>query len=146
MTGSYRLLDQIALADTAFEAVGESPTELCEAAGCAVMELMANPATVGTAWTMTLECTAESLDELLFDWLNQLVFLKDAHGVVFHDAQVRVTGGTAPQAWRLHALVSGAPVDQATQELRADVKAVTKHLFEVTQVGSCWRARVVLDV
>ena len=30
-------------------------------------------------------------ESLLFDWLSELVFIKDAEGVVFEEAQVRVT-------------------------------------------------------
>ncbi len=146
MTGTYRLLDDIALADTAFDAEGDTPTELCDIAARALMELMADPATIGTTWTHTVECAAEDLGELLYDWLNQLVFLKDAHGVLFHDVRVRVTEGRAAPRWRLHADLSGAPVDPTSQELRADVKAVTKHLYRVMPSGTHWRARVVVDV
>lgn len=146
MTGTYRLLEDIAIADVAFEAVGATPGELCETAGRAVVDLMANPSTVGTGWTQVVVGTADTLGELLYEWLNRLVYLKDAHAVLFHDVDVQVTEqGMAPR-WRLQALVRGAPVDPSIQELRADIKAVTKHLYEVSQDGSGWRARVVLDV
>ena len=41
---------------------------------------------------------------------------------------------------------TAAPVDPGTQELRSDVKGVTKHLYEVSEGSGAWRARVVLDV
>lgn len=146
MTGTYRILDNVALADTAFEAVGETPSDLFDTVGRAVMEIMANPDTIGTSWTTTVDGMAETLGELLFDWINQLVFLKDAHSVVFHHAEVVVFEQPMPPFWRLHAAVFGAPVNPAGQELRADVKAVTKHLYRVDRVGAVWRARIVLDV
>jgi SHS2 domain-containing protein len=46
----------------------------------------------------------------------------------------------------LRARLIGAPVDQQTQELHADVKGVTKHLYELKQTGGRWKVRVVLDV
>jgi SHS2 domain-containing protein len=46
----------------------------------------------------------------------------------------------------LQARLIGAPVDRQTQELHADVKGVTKHLYELKQIGDHWKARVVLDV
>ena len=146
MTGSYRILDHVALADTAYEAVGDSPGELCNAAGRALMEIMANPGTIGTSWNTIVDCQAETLSDLLFDWLNQLVFLKDVHSVVFHHAEVVVSEQANPPCWRLRASVFGAPVDPGRQELRADVKAVTKHLYSVDHVGTEWCARIVLDV
>jgi SHS2 domain-containing protein len=46
----------------------------------------------------------------------------------------------------LRARLIGAPVDHQTQELHTDVKGVTKHLYELTQIGNRWKAQVVLDV
>ena len=74
------------------------------------------------------------------------VGLKDAQAVVFHHATLALHAATDQSGWQLHATVVGAPVDQATQDLRSDVKGVTKHLYAVTQAGTRWKARVVLDV
>jgi len=46
----------------------------------------------------------------------------------------------------LRACLIGSPVDRKSQELRNDVKGVTKHLYELKQNGGQWRAKVVLDV
>jgi SHS2 domain-containing protein len=74
------------------------------------------------------------------------VYLKDAQGVVFHDAMLSLERSPASGVWQLRARVSGAPVNASTQELRSDVKGVTKHLYSVAQEGHMWKARVVLDV
>ena len=46
----------------------------------------------------------------------------------------------------LRARLIGAIVDHRTQELHADVKGVTKHLYHVSQEAGHWKALVVLDV
>ena len=61
-------------------------------------------------------------------------------------ATLSLNQNDAHTAWHLHAELTGAPVDPATQDLRSDVKGVTKHLYAVTQEGTSWKARVVLDV
>jgi SHS2 domain-containing protein len=81
---------------------------------------------------------------LLFDWLSEVVYWKDAAGVVFREAPLTLTQEN--DAWLLRARLIGAPVDQETQELHADVKGVTKHLYELKQTSDRWQARVVLDV
>jgi SHS2 domain-containing protein len=48
--------------------------------------------------------------------------------------------------WTIQARLVGAPVDQQVQELRNDVKGVTKHLYQLSQEGGRWKATVVLDV
>jgi SHS2 domain-containing protein len=37
-------------------------------------------------------------------------------------------------------------VDRQAQELHADVKGVTKHLYELMRTNDRWKVRVVLDV
>ncbi len=132
------------MADVAFEAEGESVEEVFRGATQALLESMANPVTVRGGWERAIERRDEDLSELLFDWLSEIVYWKDAAGVVFREAPLTLTqeGG----AWLLRAKLIGAPVDQQTQELHADVKGVTKHLYRVGQEGERWKALVVLDI
>ena len=146
MTPAFRFLEDIALADSAFEATGDSPSELFQAAAQAVIETMVNPATVSASSSETVEREDPELPSLLFDWLTEIVYLKDAKGVVFRDAFAAVRHNPDKNVWQLLGKLSGEPVDQARHELRADVKAVTKHLYEVKQDGDRWTARVVLDI
>lgn len=144
MAHSFRFLDDIALADLAFQAEGDSVLELFRAATGALLETLADPSTVAATWARKIEHVCGTPDELLFEWLSDLVYWKDAAGVVFHDADLSVVHeGTT---WTLAAVLRGAPVDQTTQTLRSDVKGVTKHLYEVKQQGAHWYARVVIDV
>jgi SHS2 domain-containing protein len=139
-------LDDIAVADMAFEAIADSALELFTAATGAMIESLADPATVGRTWEHSVDRRAEDLSSLLFEWLEELVYLKDAHGVVFHKAALALDRLPADAGWRLHGRLFGEPVDLARQDLRSDVKGVTKHLYEVKQEGARWHARVVLDV
>ncbi|MCC2640998.1 MAG: uncharacterized protein K0S45_1411 [Nitrospira sp.] len=66
--------------------------------------------------------------------------------MVFQRADLSIEQRLEPSSWRLHADVIGAPANPATQELRSDVKGVTKHLYAVTQDETGWKATVVLDV
>ncbi|WHZ14885.1 MAG: Archease [Nitrospira sp.] len=146
MAGSFRFLDDVALADMAFEAEGDSLPELFDAATQALIESLADPATVGRTRRQTIDLEEPDLAVLLFEWLGRLVYLKDAQGMVFHRINLSLEQRPERSLWHLHAEVIGAPVDPATQDLRSDVKGVTKHLYAVTQDGTTWRARVVLDV
>ena len=146
MTASFRFLDDIALADTAFEASGDSPSELFQAASRAVIEAMVNPDSVAPAWSQIFEKSDPDLPTLLFDWLCEIVYVKDAQGLVFRDVLTTVEQDPGTGAWTLDATLVGEEIDQTRHELRGDVKAVTKHLYEVRQDGTTWTARVVLDV
>jgi SHS2 domain-containing protein len=144
MAWTFRFLEEIALADIAFEAEGESIEEVFRGATQALLESMANPSTVSGVWTRAIELSDVDPSALLFDWLSEVVYWKDAEGVVFREAPLTLTqeGGV----WLLHAHLIGAPVNHQTQELHADVKGVTKHLYKLKPTGDRWKVRVVLDV
>ena len=144
MAWTVRFLEEIALADIAFEAEGESVEEVFRGSTQAILETMANPSTVSGGWERTIERSDVDPSTLLFDWLSEVVYWKDAEGVVFREAPLTLT--REGDGWLLHARLIGAPVDYQTQELHADVKGVTKHLYELKQIGSGWKVRVVLDV
>ncbi|RPH54144.1 MAG: archease, partial [Acidobacteria bacterium] len=139
MAWMFRFLEDIALADIAFEAEGASVEEVFRGATQALLESMANPATVSGGWERAIERLEVDPSALLFDWLSEVVYWKDAAGVVFREAPLTLT--REGDIWLLRARLIGAPVDQQTQELHADVKAVTKHLYELTQTDGCWKVR-----
>jgi SHS2 domain-containing protein len=144
MAWTFRFLEEIALADIAFEAEGESVEEVFRGATQALLESMANPATVSREWERAIERTDVDPSALLFDWLSEVVYWKDAAGVVFREAPLTLM--REGDVWLLRARLIGAPVDLQTQELHADVKGVTKHRYELKQTGGCWKVNVVLDV
>ncbi len=139
---SHRFLDDIAIADTAFEARGETPEELLLAATDALIETIADPTTIQPRRECHIELSASDFPELLFLWLSELVFLKDVEPMVFCDADVSVREDTS---WTLTGHVRGDNV-QDNHLLGSDVKAVTKHMYDVSHDGSEWVARVVLDI
>jgi SHS2 domain-containing protein len=73
-----------------------------------------------------------------------MVYWKDVAGVVFHEAPLTLT--LQQGKWTVSGKLEGAPVNSQLQELRNDVKGITKHLYRVGQEGSVWKARVVVDV
>jgi SHS2 domain-containing protein len=144
MSSSFRFLEDIALADIAFEAEGDSAEEVFQGCTQALLEVMADPRTVAASWERRIVKTDTALDDLLVEWLSEIVYWKDAAGVVFREAPLTLT--QEHRTWKVDGNLIGAPVDQAVQTLRNDVKGITRHLYEVTQNGSRWKARVVVDV
>jgi SHS2 domain-containing protein len=144
MSSSFRFLEDIALADIAFEAEGDSIEDLFRGATRALIETLADPQSVGASWQRGIVKTDSGLDDLLVEWLSELVYWKDAAGVVFRDAPLRLTCENG--IWKVEGTLIGAPVDHSVQSLRNDVKGITRHLYKVEQQGPRWKARVVVDV
>jgi SHS2 domain-containing protein len=84
---------------------------------------------------------AAGVEELLVGWLNDLVFLFEADGVVCGRIVFPEWSETAFRA-ELH----GEPIDAARHHPRDVVKAATYHELSVVQNEGRWQARVILDV
>jgi SHS2 domain-containing protein len=141
--GSYEVLDTMAVADCALAIDGRSLGDLFETAARALAELMVDPATIEPRVRRTVRLEAASLDLLLYDWLAELIFLKDSEQLVITRAVVAVEPG-AP--CRLEAECTGGVIVRGRTVLRADPKAVTFHQFTIEPRGAGWHARVVIDI
>lgn len=139
----YRYLEDVATADAAFEAEGSSLEELFKDAATAAFEVMVDTESVRPVLTRIIELKNEEVESLFFDWLSELVYLKDAEGMLFCRFKVKIKKNGC---YELRAEASGDIVDQEKHRLRSDVKAVTYHMFEVKKTGKTWTARVVLDI
>ena len=141
----YRFLEEIATADVAFEAWGESRGEMFAACADALLRTMVEePREVERRKELILRLEHEELDLLLFDFLGELVFYKDARRLLLHADGVRIEddGGV----FRLEATVRGEEISTLRHRLLVDVKAVTLHRLRVLCEDGLWKATVVLDI
>lgn len=144
MSKRYTFLEDTAIADLAFEATGDTPAELFQAAGLALFEGMADTYRIRPRVRKEIRLRHAQLDQLMYDWLSELIFLKDAERLLFREFKVELTQN---EEWDLTATVRGEPIDPRRHRLRADAKAVTYHQFEVAQTETgTWKARVVVDI
>ncbi|MBI4637921.1 MAG: archease [Candidatus Rokubacteria bacterium] len=141
--GRYEFLESVAIADCAVEVEGQDLDDLFATAAGALAEVMVDPATVSATVERTVTLAAPSLELLLYDWLSELIFLKDKEQLVFTRARVKVFREATP---RLTARLRGGRIDAEGVEPRSDAKAVTFHQFTLEPRGSGWRARVVIDI
>ena len=137
----YRLLPDVALADIAFEADSASLDGLFEACGRALTDVMVDRGTLNPKVTRKISLGGTDLDRLLYDFLTELIVLKDVDSLLFKNLRVEVDDTP-----RLEAVLRGEKIDRKRHRLRNDVKAVTMHMFRVHRGGGRWRATVVLDI
>ncbi len=141
----YRYLEHIATADAAFEATGNTTEEMFIAAADATLGIMIEDASslpLNEEFSFRIE--AKDLEMLLFDFLQELIFVKDARGLLLKVNRVHIETGAV---WhKLAAKAWAAPLGLVREQLLRDVKAVTFHKFMVRQDDSRWTATVVLDI
>ncbi len=138
---AHKFVEDVAIADTAFDAVGHTLTELFQSSADALIETLADPKTVKSKIVKVIKKKEQTVDKLLFSFLEELVFLKDKEAMVFSKITVTVD----EKKLELFATVKGDKIKPSEQKLGQDVKAVTMHYFKVEH-GKYWKARVVLDI
>lgn len=141
----YRFLEDIAIADVAFEATGRTMRELFESAALAVTNTMIkNLDSIDGRTKTKIEVTADNIEMLLFNFLQELVFLKDAKKLLFN--KFEIVPFKKGEKWQLKTFAYGEKLDAKKHELLADIKAVSLHNFKVEETKTGWKADVILDV
>lgn len=127
----FRFVEHTAELELELEA--DSPEGVLEEARRALEELAGTG--TGESVELPIEVEATDLPALLAAWLDELVFIADAEGVVAESADLLLDGR------RLTGVVRGR-----RGEPRPLVKAVTLHRLRFRPENGVWRGRVVLDV
>jgi SHS2 domain-containing protein len=141
----YEFLEDMATADIAFRAWGADLAETFVAAADAVMNVMVEELdAIQGREERQLSAEHEALDLLLFDFLQALVYYKDAEQLMLRVGQVRVEERNGH--YYLTAVARGERLDPGRHRPRVDVKAVTLHRFSLQQSARGWDATVILDI
>jgi SHS2 domain-containing protein len=92
--------------------------------------------------TRDLAIEAATLEDLLHDWLAELLFEFEAHHTLYDEFEF-----SACEPGRLAAELRGAKVDFSRSAPREEIKAVTYHQLRVEQLpDNSWQATVIFDV
>ncbi len=138
----FRFLPDVALADIAFEATSPTLKGLFETCALALSEVMVDTGTVRGKVTRSLKVSSEDTDRLLYDFLTELIIVKDVRSLLFKSFHVRLGKDSRSLICRM----KGEKIDRSRHALRNDAKAVTMHLFGIRHPGENWKATVVLDI
>ena len=142
---AYKYLEEIGTADIAFEATGRDLPELFSEAADAMTNVMIdNVEAIQPRQTRQIELSNDKLDMLLFDLLQELIFLKDAERLLLRIREVQIDDRA--EMYLVKATAEGETLDVERHHQRADVKAVTLHDFSVERTESGWKATVLLDI
>ncbi len=102
--------------------------------------ILANPASIRPVREERFEIEGDRYDDLLFDWLAELLYKFDVEHLLLTEFDVRVT------EQGLKAVARGETVDQARHELEMEVKAITYHGFKLEHEADQWTAEVIVDI
>jgi len=136
----FKYLEDVAIADIAFEAYGKTLNEVFENSAYAFFDMTCNPKTVKQKIKKQIKVKAENEKDLLYNFLSELIFLKDSKQLIFNKVKVMIKDN------KLKATLYGDKIDYEKQELRNDIKAITFHLFNLEKIKKDYKATIVVDI
>jgi SHS2 domain-containing protein len=83
---------------------------------------------------------ADNRENLLFDWLSELLYTFDTTGCLLGRFDVLVDGT------RVEAEARGVPMDAEVHRPVYEVKAITYHGLRLERQGKGWLAEVIVDI
>ena len=134
----YELLDHTA--DVIVRAYGTSWEEVFEELGKALFSAMLDVSRVEPRICKEFSLEFDNLEDLVVDYLNQLLLYKDAENLALSEFHVEIKDNT------LKTRVCGEKINPKKHEPHGDVKAVSYHMLEVGEVEGRKYAQVVLDL
>ncbi len=135
---SHRFVEHTA--DIILHADADNLPDLFAQAARGLFDIMSDIASVGASRSFNLRVEADTIEDLLHDWLSELLFLHETEDVLLSAFDVKLTGNT------LEARAAGDPIDSERHGLKTQVKAVTYHMLSIREENSHWSAEVLFDV
>ena len=138
----YTFIDHTA--DVAADLTGSSAQDLFRFAAQALTDTITELSGVASAVTQSVTVEAGTIEDLLVDWLNELLYRFEVQNMLVADAVVTLREEAG--RWQLEARIAGEPFDPARHPSRVLVKSATYHGLHVRHERGSWRARIVFDI
>lgn len=88
--------------------------------------------------------TAPTAEQLLVDWLSELLYLFDAEALIAHDYKLSVV--RSPSGYELKGQVGWQPFRPVHDPAEHEVKAVTYYKLKIENDDGIYRCHVVFDL
>ena len=138
-------------ADIGFYAYGNSLDEAYENAGLAMFNVITDISKVKKDESREFEIVSEDLVSLLYDYLEELLFLQDTEFLFFSDFKVNIEKIVDDESsnlenYKLTCFACGEEIDWNVHSPKSEVKAITFHKMCVKEDDGVFKLRAILDL
>lgn len=135
----YRVIPR--QSELAVRITGVSQADLFASSALALFEIMANIDAVESKETLTLEVDGTDRDELLVNWMRELLYLYQGSGYLLKEFIIQEAKDT-----KVKAEVHGEKIDPDRHEIKQEINAVADHHGLMQQTGNQWTAQMIFEV
>lgn len=138
----FQVLEEIATGEMSLVARGDSLEGLFRATAKGLFETMVDTEAVRPEIGKELLLSADSIDRLLFQWLSELIYLRDRENFYFGLFEVRIERGAQH---RLQGVAMGELIDPTRHPFRSEVAAVRSNPLQIVREGEAWQVNILFD-
>ena len=142
MEAKYEKIDHTA--DVLFKAYGNNLEELFTQCSLALEDTQVDVSKIEAKEEVLITGNHKDLDGLLFDFLDDLLFYKDAELLMFNKFDFKIE--EKESGFHLECRAFGERLNFDKHDPKVDVKAITMHMFEVKKLDDGWVAQVLVDI
>jgi SHS2 domain-containing protein len=135
----YKLIEHTA--DIGIKAFGENLEESFENAAKAMFDLITDNSIINNVGQYNIQIEAPDLEQLLVDWLSELLFLNTAKNIVFGSYKIQID----EKHNRLNAEIYGENFSLYKHKIGLEIKAVTYHMLKVNNKRPFF-TQVIFDI
>ena len=117
-------------ADIGFKSYGNSLNEAFENAGLAIFNIISDTSDIDGEIEKSFEVTSEDEVSLLYDYLEELLFLHETEFMLFSEFHVDIDDNL-----HLKATIKGEGIDWDKHDRKTEIKAITFHKMDVKKTN-----------
>ena len=130
-------------ADIGFTAYGNTLEEAFENAGLAIFNIISDTSGVNSKIVRSFEISSPDEVALLYDYLEELLFLHEVDFMLFSDFDVDIS--RSDDGYSLMATIKGEAIDWDRHERKSEIKAITFHMMDVKKTEH-YELRAIVDL
>jgi SHS2 domain-containing protein len=135
----YEFIDHTA--DLGFIVRAGSRKELYEKTARAVFDIIVDLPTVRQDVIQPVEVSGDDREQLMVNWLNELLFLYETRGMLFRSFDIKEINDN-----HLKAECSGESYRAGVHRIKKEIKAATYHQILVSEDRDGWTLRIIFDI
>jgi SHS2 domain-containing protein len=127
--------------ELAVKVTGISQADLFANSALALFDVMTDVEKIDVKERLALEVEGTDRDDLLVNWMRELLYLYQGSGYLLKLFQIREVKDTV-----IKAEVGGEKIDPDRHEITQEIAAVAYHQSRMTKTGNLWTAQLIFGV
>jgi SHS2 domain-containing protein len=135
----FEIIDHTA--DIGIIAYGSDIKQVFANAALGLFNLMADLDNLKEGTKREIELSAEDVEVLLVEWLNELIYISDVEHIIFKRFEINELSNT-----KLKATCFGEKIKPGQHRLKREIKAATYHMLRINKEDRNYKVQIIFDV